>query len=210
MRPLARRLAAEGYRVLNLGYPSRRETVPELARQLAAELPQWAPAEGGQIHFVTHSMGGIVLRYCLAHYRVERLGRVVMLAPPNGGSELVDVLKQIPFVCRHLGPSRGQLGTDAQSVPNTLGPVTFDVGVIAGSRSWVPISSWILPGPDDGMVAVARTPVAGMRDFLVVPHTHTFMMRSEEVLEQTVLFLRHGAFRVANPAGTAGGNASRP
>jgi hypothetical protein len=194
MRRLETALRARGYRVENVGYPSRRADIATLSEHLGAALERCCAAVPGRIHFVTHSLGGIVVRHYLAGRRVDNLGRVVMLGPPNGGSELVDLLKRVPGLRRHLGPSREQLGTDAASPPAGLGPVGFELGVIAGSRSFNPLFSSLLPGPDDGMVAVARTRVEGMRDFLVVPRTHTFMMRSREVARQTVAFLENGVF----------------
>jgi hypothetical protein len=143
---------------------------------------------------VTHSPGGIVVRHYLAGSRPANLGRVVMLSRPNGGSKIVDLLKQVPFVRDHLGPSRGRMGTDAGSIPARLGPVDYEVGVIAGGRSVNPLFSWLLPGDDDGVVAVARMKVDGMRDLVVVPRGHTFIMNGCDTIEQTAAFLRDGAF----------------
>ena len=194
MRPLARALQARGYDVVNLGYPSRRKTIEELSRHLDAEMARCCSGRAGRVHFVTHSLGGIVLRHYLGNGRVGNLGRVVMLGPPNGGSELVDLLNRLPLFRHHAGPARGQLGTGPAGLPARLGAVDFDLGVVAGTRSWNPLFSWLLPGPDDGMVALEKTRVEGMSDFLVVPRTHAFMMRSRDVARQTAAFLRNGAF----------------
>jgi triacylglycerol esterase/lipase EstA (alpha/beta hydrolase family) len=194
MQRLGRRLEAEGYRVVNVAYESRRETVEEASRHLGAELARCCPERSARVHFVTHSLGSIVVRYYLAHNRPKNLGRVVMLGPPNNGSELVDLMKRLPVIRRHVGPSRSQLGTDASSLPVRLGPVHFELGVIAGTRTWNPLFSWVLPGADDGMVAVERTKVEGMSDFLTVPRTHTFIMRGRDVIAQTIVFLQTGQF----------------
>jgi hypothetical protein len=143
MRPIERLLSAHGYRVLNLGYPSRSASIPELARRVASEIAQWAPAE--PLDFVTHSLGGILIRQAVAagHLSAERMRRVVMLGPPNTGSELADQLPRWPVfgpVYRKLtGPAGVQLGTDSSSVPASLPPVPFETGVIAGTRSYNPI-----------------------------------------------------------------------
>ena len=139
-------------------------------------------------------MGGIVLRANLGRQLPPNLGRVVMLAPPNGGTELVDLMGKLPFLQRHMGVSRGELGTDPSGLPSRLGPVTYEVGIIAGSRSLNPLFSWLIPGADDGMVAVERTKLEGMKDFLVVPHEHTFIMNRPEVIRQTLRFLEQGSF----------------
>lgn len=194
MKRLGGSLEAEGYRVVSVAYESRRETVEEASRHLGVELARCCPERSARVHFVTHSLGSIVVRYYLAHNRPANLGRVVMLGPPNGGSELVDLMKRLPVIRHHVGPSRGQLGTDSSSLPVRLGPVHFELGVIAGTRTWNPLFSWVLPGADDGMVSVERTKVEGMSDFLTVPRTHTFIMRGRDVIAQTIGFLQSGQF----------------
>jgi triacylglycerol lipase len=203
MRPLARALAAGGYRVRNLGYPSRRASVAALARRVAGGLEPLAPGE--PLHFVTHSLGGIVLRVMVAEglLPLARVRRAVMLAPPSLGSELPDALGRHrlvgPVYRVTMGPAGGELGCGPDAVPARLPPVPFELGVIAGSRSLNPLLGRLIAGPSDGKVSVARARAPGMRDFLVVPHTHTFVMRSPEVARQVLHFLAHGRFATVAP-----------
>jgi len=139
-------------------------------------------------------LGGIVLRYYLKENQLHNLGRVVMLSPPNQGSELVDNLRDNILFKIVTGPSGQQLGTASSSVPITLGPVDFELGIIVGNRSLNLILSHLIPGEDDGRVSVERSKVEGMADFLIVPQAHPFIMNSPEVIEQTVYFLEHGRF----------------
>ncbi len=191
MGPMARALERAGYRVVNRGYPSRRMPVEALA-PLAVDSALAHCGDCAGIHFVTHSMGGILLRHYLRASPLPELGRVVMLAPPNGGSEVVDRLRDAPGFGLLNGPAGRQLGT--AGLPPTLGAVDYPVGVVAGTRSVNPLLSLLLPKPNDGKVSVAATRVEGMCDFIAVPNTHPFIMRVPHVIEQTLAFLATGRF----------------
>ena len=195
MSTLAGAIADAGYRAVNVDYPSAEHDVFTLSRHVRNVLHRCCPqALSDGMHFVTHSLGGILLRIWIEEQPHQRVRNSVMLGPPNQGSELVDELESSALFKLVTGPAGQQLGTGDDSVPLALGAVTFDVGVIAGRASLNPLYSWVIPGPDDGKVSVPRTQVAGMRDFLVLDVSHSFMMNNPTVIAQTLHFLQHGRF----------------
>lgn len=196
MTEMADRLAAETYRVINPDYPSRTETIETLADSILAEtIMDCRNAGAKKIHFVTHSMGGIIVRYYLKHHEMKDLGKVVMLSPPNKGSEVVDKLGGT-FIFKWMnGPAGQQLGTGKDELPRQLGKVAFELGVIAGEHSINPVLSLLIPGEDDGKVSVDNAKVQGMTDFIIIPATHTFIMENAAAIEQTIAFLKSGKFQ---------------
>lgn len=194
MSILAARLNESGYRVVEFDYPSTSESLEQLTGRLGKELDRCCSRETEGVHFVTHSMGGILVWAYLSERPAPHRGRVVMLSPPARGSEVVDALSGTPLLEPLLGPAGARLGTDSAGAWHGLPPAGFELGVITGDRSLNPLTSWIIPGPDDGQVGVEAARAEGATDFLVLPATHTFIMNRGDVAEEVVHFLRHGTF----------------
>ncbi len=199
MSELEAKLAKENYFVVNMEYPSREHDIETLAEKAIIPALAKCPVEE-KVNFVTHSLGGILVRQYLSKKEIPRLNRVVMLGPPNQGSEVVDKMGQVPGFHFINGDAGMQLGTGELSVPNQLGKAKFDVGIIAGTRSVNLILSSLIPSTDDGKVSVERTKLEGMSDHIEMPVTHTFMMKNNKVITQVLHYLKHGSFeREDNP-----------
>jgi triacylglycerol lipase len=201
LKPIEKCLASNGYTVWNIGYPSTREDIESICSLYVEKEVEKAASTFAKVHFVTHSMGGIVVRYCLQNkpWLSGKIGRIVMLAPPNQGSEVADFLKKnAHYLYRAAdGPAGEELSTDSTGITHRIARLPYEIGIIAGNKSWEPWFSYVIPGDDDGKVAVERTKLEEMSDFIVVPHTHTFIMNSEDVKGQILFFFANGKFRKA-------------
>lgn len=194
MQKMEKFLIDKGFRTYNPGYPSTNKTIEAIASFHVADAVKFCRKQKARkIHFVTHSLGGIIVRQYLQTHSLPPGSRIVMLAPPNQGSEVADWLKHF-FLYQWLnGPAGQQLGTRATKLTMLL-RVKAEIGVIAGNRSFNPLFSYIIPGPDDGKVGVAKARLTEMQDFTVVPYTHTFIMNKKKVQKQVLHFLKTGKF----------------
>jgi pimeloyl-ACP methyl ester carboxylesterase len=198
MNRLERHLKSAGFATLNLDYPSRRKSLDALARDIHVGIARFADRIEGPVHFVGHSMGGLLIRVYLADHSLERPGRVVMLGTPNGGSELADRLKHLALYRAFYGPAGQQLSTTGDATLRALPLPDYPIGIIAGRRALNPVATFSrLPRPHDGMVAVRSTRLDGMTDHVVIAASHTGLTHHPAAIAQTIAFLREGRFSPA-------------
>ena len=194
MVELERKLARSGFLAVNITYPSRRDEIEFLAEEaIGRGLSACDEQQVSKVHFVTHSLGGILVRQYLKSETLPQLGRVVMLGPPNQGTALVDRMRRVPGWAL-LGPAADMLGTGPNSIFSKLGPVQFELGVIAGDVNVNPLAALFLKGKNDSVVTVESTRVVGMDEHLVLPVMHTIMMRNNHLIDQTIHYLKTGNF----------------
>ena len=196
LRRLERSLQAAGFATLNIDYASRKKPIAALADDIHPDIARFAEREA-PLNFVAHSMGGLVARAYLAKHRPDRLGGVVMLGTPNGGSEVADLLRGSRLYRAFYGPAGLELTTANRS--DALPVVDYPVGVIAGRRFIDPVAGlFVLPKPNDGRVSVQSAMLSGMADHIVVNASHTGLPRHAVAIAQTIAFLREGCFRACN------------
>ena len=186
-----------GYRVMSIGYPSRCVSIAEAVQQhLNPALEQLGIAPGSQVHFVTHSLGGIVFRAWAAQRDPAfPLGRAVLLAPPNQGSQIIDELRRQAWVRWWLGPVSAELGTDAASTPNSLGPLPPETGIIMGNKDTLPVFRSLLGPESDGIVSIASAHAEGEADFILLPANHATIIFQPAVFRAVHRFLQTGSFK---------------
>jgi len=195
MQPAEVFLKDKGFKVINMSYPSTQYDIETLVQDhLAPQIKTLEENGAKEIHFVTHSMGGILVRHYLKNNPMPTLGRVVMLSPPNKGTELTNLFADTQWYKNKIGPAGKQLNPSDNSWVNQLGSVDFELGVIAGNYNGNFITSWLLPGPDDGVVSVESMKVKGMADLLLVSEKHFNIRRFIPALQQSVYFIENGRF----------------
>lgn len=194
MRKLEVALQKAGYSTININYPSTGADIDTLSSQtLTKALNRCLSSD--KVHFVTHSLGGILLRYYLQRHSIPKLGRVVMLAPPNQGSDIARWLSPYRLFTKLLGPAAAELSSDSSSTVSRLGPANFELGIIAGTRPFNPLFTLCLDKPNDGTITISDSKLSGMTDHISLPATHSFIMRNKQVISQTRYFLEKGRFK---------------
>ncbi len=194
MGKIQRELEHRGYNVINFGYPSTSYPIETIAAMLDAKLKGLPRRNNRTVHFVTHSMGSIVVRYYFAHYRPLGKGRVVMIAPPNRGSFLATYMHQWPPYRWFFGAAGQQLTRMPDALPSTLPAPKGDFGIIAGglgnNRGFNPF----IPGDNDMTVAVEETYLPGMKDFVLIKAQHSMLLYKKQSIANIISFLEHGRF----------------
>jgi len=183
-----------GYQTINHNYPSTSQKIEQISKNIIPKFVGECKKQVKKIHFVTHSLGGIIIRHYLQTNRLPDGSRIVMLSPPNKGSEIADRFQDTTWYRWLTGPPGQQLTTDSNSLPNKLDAIENEVGIITGRTTLEPWFSRLIPGEDDGKVSVNSAKLHEMKDFLVVDHSHTFIMNSENVKSHVLHFLRYGKF----------------
>ena len=190
---LASRLEDAGYFVERIGYRSLLQNPDEILKDINSKINQCCQKHTHSVHFVGHSLGGLMVRAYLQNNKVDKLGRVVLLGTPNKGAEAADYFSNSGLL-GILGPTAKALGTDENSFQKTLKAPYYPVGIIAGEVK----SEWndlVIPGKDDGLVTVEATKINGMTDFIIIQVGHSRMRYDSEVANQTIEFIKNGTFK---------------
>jgi pimeloyl-ACP methyl ester carboxylesterase len=190
MRPLAAYLGRAGYTCSRPTYHSVTRGLRENAEMLARHC---AALDAQTVHFVGHSLGGLVIMALFHEHPDQRPGRIVTVGTPHRGSEAARRLAARRWLRPLLGRGVVDLAHGRQLEWATPAPA---IGVIAGDHA-MGIGRVLVPGlaqPSDGTVSVGETRLAGARDHIVLPVSHTGMLFSSRVGDAVARFLRTGAF----------------
>ncbi len=190
---LASRLEDAGYYVQRVEYSSLDQKPDEILKEVSSQINQCCQNHTQSVHFVGHSLGGLMVRAYLQNYKVDKLGRVVLLGTPNKGTEAADHFSN-SWLMDILGPTAKALGTDDKSFPKSLKAPYYPVGIIAGEIK-SKFNDPVIPGKDDGLVSVEATKIDGMTDFIIIETGHSRMRYDSEVAEQTIEFIKNGEFK---------------
>ncbi len=189
---LAKRLENADYKVVRVGYNSLQSCPEEILHEISRQIESCCTELEQPVHFVGHSMGGLMIRAYLGKHKVKHMGKAVLIGTPNKGTPIVDIF-QDSWWMKLAGPMASNLGTDDNNFPHTLPAPDYPLGIIAGVTDSGFFSAQI-PGKDDGLVPVASTYLEGMNDFIIIETNHSMMRYNEEVALQTIEFLKHGQF----------------
>jgi len=198
---LASRLENAGYFVQRVGYRSLEQNPDEILMDISAQINQCCQKHSHNVHFVGHSLGGLMVRAYLQNNKVDKLGRVVLLGTPNQGTEAADHFNN-SWLMDILGPTAKTLGTNDKSFPKSLKAPYYPVGIIAGEHK-SKFNDPVIPGKDDGLVSVEATKIDGMTDFIIIETGHSMMRYNSEVADQTIEFIKNGAFKEKEGAAPA-------
>jgi triacylglycerol esterase/lipase EstA (alpha/beta hydrolase family) len=193
MRGVTRFFDKQGYKTLNLGYPSTRHDLIKLAEWINPPIQEFAQSVDGKLHFLGYSMGGLLVRTYLKQFRPGKLGRVVLVGTPNNGSEIADFVQAWPLYKRFYGPAGQQLITKQDAFKSIFGAVDYELGVIAGNRTIDPLGSYIIGKPSDGKVSIESTKLEGMKAHLVLPANHTFFPDNRRMWKSALQFIKTGS-----------------
>ena len=190
---LASRLEDAGYFVQRVGYNSLHQNPDEILKDISSQIKRCCQKHTHSVHFVGHSLGGLMVRAYLQNYKVDKLGRVVLLGTPNKGAEAADHFSN-SWLMNILGPTAKALGTDDNSFPKSLKAPYYPIGIIAGEVK-SELNDPVIPGKDDGLVSVEATKIDVMTDFIIIETGHSMMRYDSEVADQTIEFIKNGVFK---------------
>lgn len=183
-----------GFKTIYFRYSWLKYSPADIANQFLAKLIKTHCTDvKKKINFISHSTGGLILYQYLKHNKDLRFNRAVMIAPPFGGSELVNWFERyFGWICRKLGPTYAAL---ALSNIHSAQPVSqIELGIIAGASSVNPLSYFLINGQNDGFVSIESTKMPGAKEHVVVPLSHYFLLLNGNVIAKTVSFIKQGCF----------------
>jgi pimeloyl-ACP methyl ester carboxylesterase len=194
---MEKELIADGYVVINKTYPSASMSIEECADYLAGVIQRGTEDIKGpyELDFITHSMGGLVARCYLSRHRPPQAKRLVMIATPNRGVTKAELAARLPLADRVLGPALMEMAQGKDYLCGLCGGApAIEFAVIAGGKGDGKGYSILIPGDDDGTVAVRSAYLPGAADFLLLDHIHNLICYYDDTIRNARAFIEEGAF----------------
>lgn len=192
MKAIAEYLEDAGYQVYRLGYSSMTRDIEGVKREVFRKADKFIANTDDRVHFVGHSLGGLLVRSYLDQRNLSQLGNVVIMGSPNKGTPLVEHLKDKWYFSLG-GPVATSLSSKGSKFLQSLKAPYYRLGVIAGVVDRAG-DEGIIPGQDDGIVPLESALVAGARDTIVLNVSHYMMRSDKRVLQQMLHFIKKVSF----------------
>lgn len=187
-------LKKQGYNLASPMFPTTMGSLVECSHKLSTYIDNLNLSPDDTLHFVGHSMGGLIIRHCLAFRNINHLGRCVLIATPNQGSFLADIaLKFLRYSPINPFKSMSSLRTSAEDIPEPINSPPPKIGVIAGTNSNLILGN-LLQSQNDGRVEVNSTRFRGMTDFITLPYGHHEIHHTKIAARLIDFFLKNGTF----------------
>lgn len=181
------------YKVLNIDYPSTKLDILSIVDFIKPQIIEFSNSVD-RLHFVGHSLGGLIIRTLLNQYNFTNLGRVVLIGTPNKGTKLADFFKNFWLYKKLFGPAGQQLTTNQKDIKTSLGNIKYEMGIIAGLFKYNFFTNLIIKSPSDGLVSIESTKTDGTKQHIIIPSEHLKLTKNKRVIEHTIKFIETGSF----------------
>ncbi|MDY0315302.1 MAG: putative lipase [Bacteroidales bacterium] len=197
MNKIKKDLEKSDFIVENYAYPAFYVDLDSLGKNLYLDILE---DNYDSVSFVTHSMGGLVVRNMLKYSGTDlsfpKIFRIVMIAPPNRGADIADFFKNTKLIKKMLGPNVEKMTTDSTSYANQLPiPINTELGIIVGESKYKAGYNWFIGRKNDGLLIPERVFLGNEKDVAICNYSHLGVVKNKKPRKLVLEFLKHGNFK---------------